>query len=152
MNEVIEKNSMEMSLSEIRRAICGDMVFTLVIDPAKKIEMRMKELDQATMNGIDNEIFKRNIDPQKNYKEYDNAIKVLKLATAYIDLYIDGKVILMKNEADMVVTEPNDKIHAVEALLRTLGEGVISGLAVQYDNIIIEKFANVQKKTILKAE
>jgi hypothetical protein len=141
-----EKKSVEMNLSELRRAICGDMQF--IIELGNGIELSVKELNQTELNVIDGILFKRNVNPQKNYKEYENILKVLKLTHAYISLSINGKTIELKNDSNVVIKTDEEKLEAVEKLMWGLGEGVISGLSIQYDNVLIEKFSSIKKKVI----
>jgi hypothetical protein len=66
-------------------------------------------------------------------------------------MFIDGEILQLKDENDKIIIDPTIKKEYVEKFIWTLSEGVIAGLAMQYDNVVIDKFASIQKKTILKA-
>jgi translation elongation factor EF-G len=151
MNEKKESTLNAMNLSELRRVICGDMQFVITLNKEKTIEIKLKELNQKELNDIDNKLFDKGFSAQKNYKEWETVLKVLRLSAAYIDMFIDGEILQLKDENDKIIIDPTIKKEYVEKFIWTLSEGVIAGLAMQYDNVVIDKFASIQKKTILKA-
>lgn len=153
-----------MSFSEIRRAINGEMDFTVKIN--KDVEIAFTELGQTELNIIDNELDRRGIVKFKKFteeetkkiesgeintdyisKDYQNTLKVLKLAWAYKSMTSNGKKVNLLDENKNIVTTPDQIKIYVEKLLWGLGEGPINGLYIQYENIVAQKFLEVQKKT-----
>jgi hypothetical protein len=153
----------QMSFSDIRRAISGDMDFTIVVN--KDVEISFRELVTQDLNEINNELDARGLTqfrkftPEEtkkiesgelkvdyNSKDYDSALKTLKLTWAYKSMSVNGKKVqLIDKDKNIIVGEDKKRIY-VEKLLLALGEGVIKGLSVQYENIVISKFLEVKKK------
>lgn len=158
------EETVAMNFSDIRRAINGEMDFTVKIN--NDVEISLKELEQTELNNIENEIDRRGISQYKKFtpeevkkieagemsadyisnKDYTNTLKVLKLAWAYKGMTMKGKKIQLKDEDNNVVTG-TDRIRIYfEKLLLVFGEAVINGLFMQYENFMVKKFLDVQKK------
>jgi predicted HTH domain antitoxin len=158
----VDNKEKELSLSEIRRLICGEMEYTISVN--KDVSICMKELTQKKLNEIDKEIQKRNIPQYIQYsdeeiekikkgelpaefesKEYKNTMNILKITWAFQYMTFNGEKISIKDDNDVVVTDENKKREYIEKLLWGLGEGVYKALSLQYDALISQKFIDVKK-------
>lgn len=122
----------ELSPSELRRIISGEMEFSLQIN--KDVEVTLKELSQSELEEIDNTLEKRGILITGSPNTYTNAVNVLKLSKSLISATVRGKTYPINTQKD------------IEKLLKGLGEGVITGLIMNYENEISKKFSQIKKK------
>jgi hypothetical protein len=132
-NEMKPVANEEMSLTELRQIISGNMQFTFKIND--DVEIILRELSQKELIEVDKELAKRDISVDPTSSEYLKTIRVVKIAYALEGFNFKGKPIKL-----------NKDLAKIEELLWSLGEGVIVGLFVQYEGTIAEKFQCVQKK------
>lgn len=159
----VKQEEIGMSFADIRRAICGEMEFTISIN--QNVEMTFRELTQEELNKIDNELDVRGISQYNQYspedqkkiesgekqaelisKEYRNTQRVLKLAWAFKKMAINGKVVKFNDEKGQIINNEIEARKCAEKLIMELGEGVWTGLFLQYEGIVSQKFLEVKKK------
>jgi hypothetical protein len=158
----VKEQGKELSLSEIRRLICGEMEYTVKVN--ENVNICMKELTQKKLNEIDKEIQKRGIPQHIQYtdeeiekikkgelpaefesKEYRNTLNILKITWAFQYMTVNGQKAVIKDDNNIIVADEDKKREYIEKLLWGLGEGVYKALSLQYDALISQKFIDVKK-------
>lgn len=132
-NKVVENaEEKEISMTELRRIISGNMEFTLQVNEA--VEFTMKELTQQDLEDIDNIMEKRGIMITGAPTVYYNTLNILKISRALIGATVNGK------------SFPTNNPEKTEKFLKELGEGVVGGLITQYESEVSAKFSQIKKK------
>lgn len=128
-----ENEKKEMSVDELRTLIMGktEEIFNL----GNGVEVTLKELTQSELLKIEQELAKRNLGI--GTPVYNTEYKILKMVYALKEFRVNGAKVNLEHDYE-----------AKEKFLKSLGEGVVLGLTIEYTNILGQKLDQIKKKNL----